>query len=64
MGAAGGSREDTYVLFRDKISCTSQIGHSVSYRLLQSIVQKDVILKAPLLHAGTGDESWRRLKDL
>src|SRR3954451_17759154 len=34
------------------------------YRLLQSIVQKDVILKTPLLHAQTGDESWRRLKDL
>jgi hypothetical protein len=26
--------------------------------------KKGVILKAPLLHARTGDESWRRLKDL
>jgi hypothetical protein len=28
------------------------------------LCMKGVILKAPLLHAKTGDESWRRLKDL
>jgi hypothetical protein len=38
--------------------------HGRSHRLPGWIVQKDVILKAPLLHARTRDESWRRLKDL